>query len=153
MLVCERLTDAVRKNLERDIGYRHTIAWWNARGNRQKVSEHSVRHQWMQRGMFPKGHDKPAGTYHGAAQIALTCRYIYFDLGGEYNIMDINGYENILQDILSGKDNVTNIITPQELGFSKRGVPIDMAGGTSNQSSIAWIKHWIRTNITVTTYH
>ena len=89
----------------------------------------------------------PAGpaveTNHGTTHVRGVTRRVYFDLGGEYDLMDDREY-----DLL--KEAVASTVTPTEMGFGNRGVPIDVAcSNASNGSSIVRVKNWLRMTIHV----
>ena len=89
---------------------------------------------------------------HGKASIGPIQRPVYFDLGGEYDLIDDMHYDEIIKSIKNGDMRGAEIITPEELGHSSRGVPVDLACSTSaSGSSIAWITRWVRVTVEVTT--
>ena len=77
---------------------------------------------------------------------------MYFDLGGEYDLMDDHSYESKVVDIRVGRITHAKVITPVNLGFTCKGVPIDVASVTGDgATSVVYIMRWIQTPIEITT--
>ena len=103
----------------------------------------------------PQHMQSGSGIYkyaHGKANIGPIQRPVYFDLGGEYDLLDDLHYDEIIKCIEDGDVRGAEVITPEQLGHSARGVSVDLACSTSTSgSSIAWVKRWIRITVEVTT--
>jgi len=151
VLRCPHLTEEnIKKLSDKHEDYEHRYRWWNGIQNILQARKEifgEVKPQHIQRC------NKTTCSYaHGIAMRGSIERPAYFDLGGEYDLMDDIHYDEIKQAIESGEMDNAKIISPQELGYAKRGVPVDLACSTSNQnSSIVWIDRWIRATIKVTT--
>ena len=89
---------------------------------------------------------------HGYAQIGPMCRRVYFDLGGVYDLMDDTHFDILKNEIQAGNVVGAKILTPREMGFSDKGVPVDLACATDDgSSSVTWIKRWISITVRVMT--
>ena len=89
---------------------------------------------------------------HGNALVGHIKRRVYFDLGGEYDLIDDTQFEEIQQAIQQGRMPGASMVTPEQLGFSSKGVPIDVACTTSAEgSSVTWIKRWMKATVRLTT--
>ena len=98
--------------------------------------------------------NQPNNPYaHGVATLLGMKVDAYFDLGGIRILLNDDNYQPILQAINEGRLKDTCVVTPSELGFGARGIPIDVAcvGEGQGESSIVWIKKWMRTTISITT--
>ena len=60
-------------------------------------------------------------------------------------------YDEICDQIEDGIDLISEKVSPIALGYTARGVPIDVPGG-DNGSSLIFIKKWIITDIILTTW-
>ena len=155
VLQCAHLTQEIIADMKKDIGYTDTFKFWHNVNNIAKArnylaerkGERAVAPQNAQRAMNVK-----ANT-HGVATFGDHGRPIYFDLGGTYDLMDDYDYERIEQDIIQGKIPHAELLNPVQLGFTSRGVPVDVACSTdTGTTSIVWIKRWIRVTLQVTTH-
>ena len=73
-------------------------------------------------------------------------------MGGEYDLVDDSQFDELVRDIRQGKVKHAKIISPTELGYSSKGVPVDLACTPNKRgSSIVWIDRWIRMSVQVTT--
>ena len=95
----------------------------------------------------------PKRTYsHGHAWLCGHKRRVYFDLGGVYDVMDDHGYASMAEAITTGRIRGASLVTPQELGHTSRGVPVDVACATgSGTTSIAYIRRWARFPVRIET--
>ena len=148
-MACEHLTQDKIDKLTASNKYRHMHRWWSGAANvmaARKLIFGDIKPQYMQSG---------SGVYkyaHGKANIGPIQRPVYFDLGGEYDLLDDLHYDEIIKCIEDGDVRGAEVITPEQLGHSARGVPVDLACSTSTSgSSIAWVKRWIRIIVEVTT--
>ena len=88
---------------------------------------------------------------HGVAYIGRVVRRMYFDLGGIFNLLDDACYDELVQAIVAGELEA-RLLTPEDLGYTSRGVPIDVAAATeSGGSSIIRVKRWMRITLRVRT--
>ena len=149
VLNCEHLTEDAIAKLKAEHKYEHSFRFWKGAANilaARKTVFGKIKPQHMQNG---------SGMYkyaHGKASIGPIQRPVYFDLGGEYDLIDDMHYDEIIKCIKDGDMRGAEIITPEELGHSSRGVPVDLACSTSaSGSSIAWITRWVRVTVEVTT--
>ena len=173
VLMCPALTEAKRAAMEKHIGYRHSIQWWSVEENRNKakafrITDHAnpvaapapaptpASAPAPEPGLMMRQHGQPNSPYaHGVATLMGLEVDAYFDLGGIRILLSDDNYVGIEQAVRNGKLPNTELITPAELGYSDKGIPIDVACSTrgqgGHQSSIVWIKRWVRTNISIVT--
>ena len=150
VLDCEHLTEKNVKTLEEKHEYDHGWTWWKDPKNilnARKAIFDDVKPQHSQ----VAGNASSPKHAHGIANIGPLERPAYFDLGGEYDLMDDMGYDDLVSGIKDGTISNAKIISPVELGHTSRGVPVDLACSTDGGSSIVWINRWIRITITVST--
>ena len=89
---------------------------------------------------------------HGIAQIGPVSRLVYFDLGGVFDLVDLGTYYTLLDLIARGKLPNAKALTPMDIGYPERGVPIDVAAAHDGQSSVIYVQHWIRVTVVVRTH-
>ena len=77
---------------------------------------------------------------HGVVDIGAVRRRMYFDLGGVYDLIDDECYEELRQGIQTGAIPHARILTLAEMGYTERGVPIDVAAANTGAASIVWVK-------------
>ena len=149
VLECEHLSQEKIDKLTESCEYENIFRWWSGAANIIKARKcifGDAKPQHMQ---------SSSATYkyaHGKANVGPIQRPVYFDLGGEYDLLDDLQYDEIIDAIRKGEAKGAEVITPEQLGHSARGVPVDLACSTStNGSSIAWVKRWIRITVEVTT--
>ena len=161
VLACPELTETKRREMERQIGYRHTEAWWINEGNRAKVEEFKTtscnaddqpKQQTPSPAMMSAGCMQPKNPYaHGVATVLGMRVDAYFDLGGIRILLNDDGYEGIVKAIQNGFLPGTEMVTLEEMGYGRKGVPVDLACSTNEGSSVVWIKRWVRTTIEINT--
>ena len=153
--ICPKLTPERRQELKDKLGLRNDSLWWASPGNRQKAKDYAASHQWANRA----GTAAPVNTsmstvaatpYHGVAEFVGITRPVYFDLGGVYNLADAEAYTHVCA-AAAVNTNAATLVSPTDLGFSERGVPIDMAGASGTGSSLVWVQKWGRLTIHVCT--
>ena len=148
-LSCPHLTEASIDKLKAEFGYEHQFnSWANAATIllARKTIFGKVKPQHMQNGSAMYAYA------HGKASIGSIQRPVYFDLGGTYDLLDDMHYEELIKSIEDGDVKGAQVITPEDLGHTPRGVPVDLAYSTSpTGSSIAWVKRWFRITVEVTT--
>ena len=169
VMACPKLSTEKRTMMEKHIGYRHELSWWYNPKSRQQaknfnIADYKPAPQYMQTAgnitssntvdttltmTLPQTPPTPAGGLHGFAWICNERRSVYFDLGGQHNLVDDAFYQQMCGRIHQGIDIQTKIILPHELGHSQRGVPVDLACSTTEGSSIVWIQRWIRTTLLI----
>ena len=170
--LCPKLNQERRKELAANIAFEDTVMWWLDTGNREKARQYAIAHQWAARTCDPTGEALPAppnvsasagyipsnrrllpsprSAFHGIAHLLGTTRRIYFDLGGDYNLLDECLYQ-IATMLAREESSGVRVVTATELGYAKRGVPIDMAGGCSSGSSLVWVTEWAKLALTIET--
>ena len=75
----------------------------------------------------------------------------YFDLGGIKILISDDKYDDIRKKMNDGLLPDTYPVTLHEMGYTERGVPVDLACSSNGTSSVVWIKRWLRTTIAITT--
>ena len=157
MLSCPALTAEKRSLMEQHIGYRHEVAWWSNEANRDKaksfrISDYKPTEATPVPGMMVCQRNQPHNPYaHGVATLMGMEVDAYFDLGGIRILINDDKYHDITVAVERGLLPNTKLLTLEELGFSSKGVPVDLACSTNGGSSVVWIKRWVRTNIAITT--
>ena len=135
--------------MKQEIGYQHTFQFWHNVNNVAKVNNY-LRDKALPQDMqkTPSGLD--AQYTHGIAEIGPFTRQAYFDLGGYFNLMDDANYVLLTQLIREGRIPHAQLLTPADLGYSSKGVPIDVAAAAGQtQTSVIYVNKWIAINITV----
>ena len=156
--LCDKLNAERRRELTTHLAFDGSTLWWSNRDNRDRAQQYATAHQWatMARPAPPGANDladslcchpcpmpEPRVAYHGTVQLLNQERHIYFDLGGDYNLADEPLYDAAVS--LAGEEgNGVALVTLAELGYTERGIPIDMAGGASGGSSLVWVTKWAR---------
>ena len=150
VLRCPQLTEERKADMISKIQYQHVHSWWHYVNNIAKAKNYIDSVAPSQKALQPAGSTQ--ASTHGDAQIGPLCRRVYFDLGGEYDLIDDQHYELLKNEIQAGNVVGAKLLTPQELGFSCKGVPVDLACASENgASSVSWIKKWIRITVRVMT--
>lgn len=99
-----------------------------------------------------KPHATPTNPYaHGVANLMGISVDAYFDLGGIKILINDDHYDEICGKMRNGLLPDTEMVTLHEMGFTNRGVPVDLACSTNEGSSVVWIKRWVRTTIAINT--
>ena len=91
-------------------------------------------------------------TYGNVVNITTVKRRTYFDLGGHYNLIDTQGFVELVG--LYGKDGVNKfkVMFVKELGYPEKGVSIDLECDTDEQEmSVAYVDTWITTTVDIVT--
>ena len=150
VLRCPQITEERKTEMVDKLGYEHAYSWWHYVNNIAKARN------YIQSIAAPQRVQKLArsaeDSTHGDARIGPLNRRVYFDLGGEYDLIDDKHYEMLREEIQAGNIRGAKLLKPQELGFSHRGVPIDLACATgSGESSVSWIKDWMQITVRITT--
>ena len=118
--------------MKEQIGYEHTFQYYYNVNNVAKVKN------YVAAGAAPQSMQANAQLderyTHGIATIGPITRPMYFDLGGIFDLMDDAEYEQIVQLILAGELPGARIPTPTDLGYTERGVPIDLASASGDGS-------------------
>ena len=98
--------------------YEHAYSWWHYVNNIAKAKNYINNITPPQRAQQPSG--TLQDSTHGDADIGPMRRRVYFDLGGEYDLMDDHGYAKLREEILAGNVVGARILTPREIGFSHK---------------------------------
>ena len=166
MIVCPAITSEKRKLMEKHIGYRHGVHWWSVETNRAKAKAFKIADYKGKETetnptstsavpgmmMISKLHATPTNPYaHGVAKLMGFEVDAYFDLGGIKILLNDDRYDEICRKMKSGLLPDTEMVALHDMGYTSRGVPVDLACSTNEGSSVVWIKRWVRTTIAITT--
>ena len=152
VLQCKHITEKVKARMKKEIGYTDDYAFWHNVNNIAKARRLIFNTVVPQYAITDERMPHDERTY-GTATIGPIERDIYFDLGGVHDLMDLDAYDEIVELIDSGDMAKAKIINPIDMGYSKRGVPIDVAAATDEDgTSVLWIQKWIRLTANVRTH-
>ena len=92
-----------------------------------------------------------ANYIHGEATIGPLRRPVYFDLGGVFDLIDDTDYDRMANMVQRGDIPGASLITPTDLRYTERGVPIDVACTVGGSSSVYWVRRWMCITVKVDT--
>jgi len=148
VVYCPKMGADNKARMTELFGYVDEFSWWHNVNNIAKARE------FINNLPSPQNAQRAINKAftHGNARIGPVTRRIYFDLGGEYDLIDNQGFEELTRAINNGNLPNAQIISPQHLGFKDRGVPIDVACATGKTTStVVWIQRWIAATVRVQT--
>ena len=148
-LKCKHITLQKKKEMIEKIGYNDTARWWFNVNNIAKAQRFLKVIPAKQLAMRESTEDGATG--HGVAWIAGIMRRVYFDLGGEFNLLDRLALRQLCLELAKGHYAIKRI-TPEEMGYTSKGVPIDVACATgAEKASVVWVTEWYVVTITIIT--
>ena len=161
--MCPKLNGERRKELAEKVNMTEDPLWWTVLANRRKAQDYALAHQWAARkasGPPHNGSDHSAAArasslmgpnHHGWAELVGECRSLYFDLGGEFNLVDEALFEQARRNAQLSTSRTT-IISPTTFE-DPRGIPIDMAASSQANSSVIWVRKWALMDLVLHTRH
>ena len=99
VLFCNYITPEKKEQMIREIGYVHEWSWWHNVNNIAKARNllfGQVQPQHMMHGR------RTTDYAHADALVGMIIRRAYFDLGGQYDIMDEAAYDPLVKQIEQG---------------------------------------------------
>ena len=136
ILQCPELTPARQTAMGKLFGYMHEFNYFHNINNLASVKNYLSENPQPTQPPKLQAAQRAANFNftHGKGQVGPVIREIYFDLGGFYNLIDDSCWEVLKEMIATGKLKGARIVTPEEMGYSRKGVPVDVAateGGTT----------------------
>ena len=150
ILQCPLLTAEKKAAMKEHIDYEHTFQYWLNVNNIAKVKN------FLGKGAQPQNMQEHTqldeSCTHGVAWIGPLHRRVYFDLGGTFDLIDDDDYVELARQIREGRIPHAQLISPMDIGYTRRGVPIDVAAGTGrNTASVIYVQRWVRITVDITT--
>ena len=150
ILQCPLLTAEKKAAMKEHIDYEHTFQYWLNVNNIAKVKN------FLGKGAQPQNMQEHTqldeSCTHGVAWIGPLHRRVYFDLGGTFDLIDDDDYVELARQIREGRIPHAQLISPMDIGYTRRGVPIDVAAGTGRDTaSVIYVQRWVRITVDITT--